>query len=343
MRVGLDTQLGLGTPTGIGEYVRGLAPALQASGVDVAELNEPRLDPWRFDRRLIWDQLMLPRRAHAARVDLLHCASGTMPLHAREPLVVTVHDVAWLKVQQHARWYARAYFGAFALQRYRKAAAIIVDSQFSRGELLAMGGISESSVHVAYPGVAADFCAIARVPVSAPAILVPGTVERRKNLELLIKLLPELDGARLICVGPSTPYQHECRKLGQALGVSDRIEFRGYVPRAALLQLYATCAAVAVPSRYEGFGYAAAQALCAGAPLLVSDRASLPEVVGEDAAVVPLDDEAEWTRVLRSILSDPRAANARAAMQRERAGARFSWDAGAAATIRAYAAALTER
>ena len=85
MRVALDAQLTVGTATGIGEYVRGLAPALRRAGLDVVELCEPRLDPWRFDRRVIWDQLVLPRRARAAHADLLHCAAGTIPLRPGLP------------------------------------------------------------------------------------------------------------------------------------------------------------------------------------------------------------------------------------------------------------------
>ena len=138
MRVGVDAQLVRGTATGIGEYVRGLVPALRARGIDVVELDFPALDPWRFDRRALWDQVLLPFAAARARVDVLHCAAGTMPPAATAPIVVTVHDVAWLRVQSHARAYARAYFGAYMLARYRSAHGIVVDSAFSRDELLAV-------------------------------------------------------------------------------------------------------------------------------------------------------------------------------------------------------------
>ena len=91
MIVAIDMQLAVGNATGIGEYVSGLAPALRERGVGVIELREPKLDPWRFDRRVAWDQIVLPQRARASGADLLHCASGTMPLHVSIPTVVTVH------------------------------------------------------------------------------------------------------------------------------------------------------------------------------------------------------------------------------------------------------------
>ncbi len=336
MIVALDMQLSLGTATGIGEYVRGLAPALRARGVDVIELQEPKLDPWRFDRRVAWDQVVLPQRARASGADVLHCASGTMPLRISMPAVVTVHDVAWLKVQRHTRPYARYYFGAFALQRYKHAAAIAVDSAFSRQELLEVLDFPPERVHVVYPGVAGDFCTLERQPTREQLILVPGTVERRKNLEVLIRALRELPDAHVVSVGPSTPYRDECETLARELDVHERLHFRGYVERSDLLELYATCAVVAVPSRYEGFGYAAAQALCAGAPVVVSDQSSLPEVVNGAAPIATADDEREWVRAIAELFADPRAAQAHAAAQRDAAIARFSWDSSAAAMQRIY-------
>jgi glycosyltransferase involved in cell wall biosynthesis len=338
--VALDMQLAVGTATGIGEYVSGLAGALRARGVDVVELCEPKLDPWRFDRRVAWDQVILPQRARASEADILHCASGTMPLRLAMPTVVTVHDVAWLKVQHHARPYARYYFGTFALQRYPHAAAIVVDSEFSRKELLGVLPIAQERVHVVYPGVADDYCTLQRRRDPQAIILVPGTVERRKNLEVLIRALPMVPQARVVSVGPATPYREECERLAQEQGVRERLEFLGYVGREELLRFYAECALVAVPSRYEGFGYAAAQAFCAGTPAIVSDAASLPEVAGGFAPVVSADDEEEWAREIAAILEDPAGANERAQACRARAIERFAWHAGARAMIRVYETAL---
>ncbi len=341
MIVALDAQLTLGTATGIGEYVTGLAEALRNRGVGVVELREPRLDPWRFDRRVMWDQMLLPGRARAAGAQLLHCASGTMPLALSLPAVVTVHDVAWLKVQRHAPIYARYYFGRFALRCYAGAKAIAVDSQFSRRELLDVLNAPPEAVHVIYNGVAADYCKLER-QISNDVILVPGTVERRKNLEVLIRALPLIGPrVRVVSVGPFTPYRDQCLRLAESLNVRDRVEFRGYVGRAALLEQYAKCALVAVPSRYEGFGYAAAQALCAGVPVVVSDQSSLPEIAGGDAPVVPVDDPVMWAAAITAIAGDPRAAQLHSDGVRARSIERFSWPRAAAQMEGVYEQALS--
>ena len=130
MRVALDTQLAVGTATGIGVYQRDLAQALRDIDVDVQELHLPLLNPWRFDRRVIWDQALLPILALRSGADVLHAASGTLPLLPSIPTVVTVHDMAWLRVQAHTRAYARAYFGSLMRKLYRGAAAIVTDSTF---------------------------------------------------------------------------------------------------------------------------------------------------------------------------------------------------------------------
>ncbi len=112
MIVALDTQLAVGTATGAGVYQRDLAAALREAGAAVRELSAPWLDPWRFDRRVLWDQVLLPLQAARSGAKILHAAGGTMPLGCTLPTVVTVHDLAWLRVQSHTRAYARIYFGA---------------------------------------------------------------------------------------------------------------------------------------------------------------------------------------------------------------------------------------
>lgn len=335
-------QLALGTATGIGEYARGLAAALRERGCDIAPLDFPALDPWRFDRRVLWDQVGLPLAARRARVDLLHCAAGTLPLVASVPLVATVHDVAWLRAQGHTRPYARAYFGEFQLARYARARAIFVDSQFSRNELLSVAPLDPARIFVLYPGVASDLMTVERSPAQEPMLLAVGTVEPRKNLEVLVRALAAVPMLRLVSVGPFTPYRERVLSLARELDVLERVDLRGYVERADLLSLYARATLACVPSHYEGFGYGAAQALCAGIPLVAADAASLPEIVAGAAPLVPPDDVASWIERIREILADRDRAERGAALGRPAACARFAWAAGAEIAETTYRRVLNE-
>ncbi|TAM60953.1 glycosyltransferase family 1 protein [bacterium] len=340
MRVGIDAQLAVGTATGIGEYVRELVAALRARGESVSSLSDARLDPWRFDRRVRWDQLALPLAARRAGVELLHCASGTMPALAGVPMVVTVHDVVWLREQRHARPYARWYFGAFSVARYRRARLILVDSEFSGHELVELGGIDPQRVRVVYPGVSAAFAAVERRPSEPSFALAVGTVEPRKNLEVAIRALREVPQLRLVSVGPPTPYVERCLQIARDCGVAERVELRGYVTREALLDLYARAAVALMPSRYEGFGLGAAQALVAGVPLLAARSSSLVEVA-PDQARLPVDEPSAWAQALRELLAARESRERESAELRARACERFSWGSAAERVAACYGEALS--
>jgi len=338
--VGIDAQLAVGTATGIGEYVRELIAALTVRGdVETRPLSSAYLDPWRFDRRVAWDQFVLPCAARRAGVELLHCASGTMPLRAPVPVVATVHDVVWLREQRHARPYARWYFGRFSAARYRAARVIMVDSEFSARELIALAGVDASRVRVVYPGVSDSFAALVRCPVERPFALAVGTVEHRKNLEVVIRALRAVPELRLISVGPQTPYAEHCREIARACGVEERVAIRGYVDRGELLDLYASATVAVVPSRYEGFGLGAAQALVAGVPLLAARSSSLVEVAPKQA-VLPVDDADAWSLALRTVLGDRDRHELESNAGRAEARERFSWATAATRVAACYREAL---
>jgi glycosyltransferase involved in cell wall biosynthesis len=341
MRVAIDAQLGLGTATGIGEYLLGLIPALRQHRVQIDSLRSEIFDPWRFDRRVLWDQLLLP--ASACKAELLHCAAGTMPALCTVPMVTTVHDVAWLRVQAHTRWYARSYFGDFMLKQYRRARRIIVVSDFSRRELLEFCDIAPDRIAVVHNGVDPIFSSIGRLSdPGSPFILAVGTVERRKNLEVVIRAMADMRhrSVRLVVVGPWTSYQDECQQLARELNVDDRIEFLGYVNRDDLLELYSTASLAVVPSHYEGFGYAAAQALVAGVPLIAANTSSLPEIVAGQGVLVEADSAASWAYAIDDILENQASAEIEARHGRAVAVARFHWSSAAAQTRDVYASAL---
>lgn len=335
MIVAIDTQLAVGTATGAGVYARDLAAALPGAGVDVRALAAPWLDPWRFDRRVVWDQVLLPVAAARSGAGVLHAASGTAPLVRTLPTVVTVHDVAWLRVQGHTRAYARAYFGGLQLRAYRAAAAIVCDSEFSAGEYRELVE-PQRAVDVVYPGVDERFSRLVRRPDDVPFALVVGTVEARKNLLVLVEALASLPQLRVVAVGPLTPYAELVRARAAELRVASRLELRGYVAREELDALYARATCALVPSRYEGFGYALAEALCAGVPAIAARSSSLVEVADKTVALVDPDDSAAWVDAIQSLLGRRDAVQRAAAMNRVGAVRRFAWPVAARAMRAIY-------
>jgi glycosyltransferase involved in cell wall biosynthesis len=333
--VALDTQLAVGTATGIGVYQRDLAAALRAANLNVRELRAPKLDPWRFDRRVLWDQVLLPWQAARSGATLLHASAGTMPLVRTLPTVVTVHDLAWHRVQSHTRSYARAYFGTLQARAYRRAAAIVCDSTFSASEYNQLID-PNAHVDVVYPGVDERFSRIVRKPDESPFALVVGTVEARKNLGVLVDALTAIPSLRIVSTGPHTPYADEVRALAKTAGVADRLALRGYVIRDELDDLYARAACALIPSRYEGFGYALAEAMCAGVPAIAASSSSLIEVAEGSVPLIPPDDANAWTEAVRSLLTDRPKAESNATALRSSAQQRFSWPTAATNIRRIY-------
>ena len=203
--------------------------------LDVVELREPALDPWRFDRRVLWDQVLLPQRARASRratcctaprERAVACALADRRHRAR-------HCVA-------ARAGARARVRALLFRRVFDAALstrgrIVVDSDFSRERVSASSGsrIDTARVDVVYPGVAARF-----LRARAPRRRRPNDSRRRHG-----RAPEESRGAgsraaaacrrALVAVGPPTPYAARVRGDRRKPGVAERVELRGYVDARA--------------------------------------------------------------------------------------------------------------
>jgi glycosyltransferase involved in cell wall biosynthesis len=126
----------------------------------------------------------------------------------------------------------------------------------------------------------------------------------------------------------------------ERLGLADRVRRLGRVPAADVAGLYELASVVAVPSRYEGFGLPAVEAMAYGTPVVAADATALPEVVGDAGVLVDPDDVGGWAAALAALLDDPDERARRSAAGRARA-ARHSWSANATALAEVYRSALS--
>ena len=119
--------------------------------------------------------------------------------------------------------------------------------------------------------------------------------------------------------------EERLRSLAQELGVQQRVKFPGAFEEPELPGLLASCAAVVLPSRLEGFGIVALEAQRAHAPLAVSTAGALPAIAGEGVPTFDPDDPAGCARAVRAALGQP-TATLEAHAQR---AAEHRWDAAA--------------
>ena len=159
-------------------------------------------------------------------------------------------------------------------------------------------------------------------------LLYAGTFSRHKNLKLIleamVRLPPGASDVVLALVGRKDAGAFaEFQARVEALGLSQRVRVLGYVPRDELAVLMGAAAAFVYPSRYEGFGLAPLEAMACGAPVIASDVASLPEVVGRGGTLVSGEDPGVWAEAIGAVLSgDRKQARDRAVRQ----ASKFDWD-----------------
>jgi glycosyltransferase involved in cell wall biosynthesis len=338
LRVALETQFTVGTPTGLGVYAGGLASALRRrDDLDLVELLDPRFDLWRFDRRVYWDQFRAASLCARADADVTHFTGGTLPVFARRPIVLTVHDLVWMRGANRGRFYVRWYFGALQAALARHADAIIVDTNAARADVADGLGIDDARISVVGVGVDEAYFGLERRPVDPPYVLCVGTVEQRKGLATAVRALARVPDLRLVSAGPFTPYADEVRAAAAECGVSDRVELRGYVDDATLQALYARASLLVFPSRYEGFGLPPLQALACGLPVAASRIDVVEEVLGDCATYAPPGDVAGFAEAYATIL----AGRLGDRVERGRARARtYSWASVADRVVAVYRAVV---
>lgn len=307
--------------------------------------------PDRPPLRIGWEQLILPVHARRARLDLLHGPVNVAPIFAGCPTVVTVHDLAFLRLPGGLTSHRRRYLTAATRVSVRRARRVIAVSGSTKRDVVELLGVRPE--HVAVIPLAADerfqpldAAALARFRaehgLDHPFILYVGTLEPRKNVPALLRAFAQIAGElphELILVGAEGWLTAEIHATLATLRLGDRVRLTGYGDPATLPGWYGAADLFVYPSRFEGFGLPPLEAMACGTPVIVSNAASLPEVGGDAVLTVDPDEIDGLAAAIRRVLTDP----ALAADLRERGLARaatFSWDRTARETVRVYREAL---
>ncbi|WP_258726398.1 glycosyltransferase family 4 protein [Cellulomonas sp. NS3] len=344
-------------PGGSGTYIARLTealapfPDLEVAGVAARHAGAPdpdfaptldRLDHAPLPRQALyeaWNRLGRPRAEALARgpVDVVHATTWAVP-PTRRPLVVTVHDLAFLTEPETFTPRGVAYFRR-ALERVRREAdLVVVPSSLTRDACVAEG-LDEARVRlvphgVDMPPVGADQLERFRRThgLTRPYVLWCGTHEPRKNLPGVLagfaharRTVPSLD---LVLVGPAG--WGDQSRAGQD---DPAIHWLGRLSREDLATAYAGAAAFCYPSLAEGFGLPVVEAMAYGVPVVTSVRTPMQELVGAaGVAVEPRDPEAVGAALV-SVLRDREHLAPLALAQ---AGA-LTWEVAARATAEVYA------
>lgn len=345
-----------GTATSILELAAGLSrhPDVDVVGLGPAGTRTPP-PPWTppvpvrrlpLPLRALYDSWALTGRprpdrsaARSGGVDVIH-ATTTMVPATRAPLVVSVHDLFPLTLPGQLTGRGVRLMSA-GIERARRDARVVVVPSETTAEACVANGFDRDRVVVVPHGVGGGPVPPDQVAATArryglvrPYVLFVGTIEPRKNLPTLLRALDTTDlaGHDLVVAGPQG-WSEDLEATARPLGT--RLHRVGFVEPAHLDGLYGGAEVVCCPSRQEGFGLPALEAMVRGVPVVASSGTSLEEVVGETGWLVDPDDPTAWRSTLVDVLGDEagRAAAARAGEER---AARFTVEAMVEGTLAAY-------
>ncbi len=332
MKIGIDIrELEQGRMTGIGRFLRNFIayasrqrPAHQfllygnqhtetglAGDNVILRIREEGLTQW-------WDQVLLPTMANDDGVDVFFSPYIKGPIRVRCPLVVTIHDLMDLVFPEYGGGrLSTVLFKMMATRVGRRADLVLADSQYSAVDIARLLGLEKIKIQVLPIGLEEryrpsdnpqDLVEVKkRYGIDGAYIYYLGNFKPHKNVQALIGAYAGLEsGLRqrftLVLGGRQDRWWSEREALARELGVADRVRFIGQVDEEDMPLLYSGAALFAFPSIYEGFGLPPLEAMACGAPVLCSNRASLPEVVGDAGRIVDPEDVVAFTRSLAEIL-----------------------------------------
>jgi glycosyltransferase involved in cell wall biosynthesis len=301
------------------------APPWLPAGVEWRGIPFPRL----------WTHWRLRQALRRERPDVTFIPSHVLPLALGLKSVVTIHDVGHRhdprSYSRAARWYLEA------ATRYaaRRANRLIAVSQSTADDLTRYYGVPGGRIAVVHSGVDArmrpqDPSRVAEVlrrfKIGGAYFLYVGRNHPRKNLTMLRRAFDEarrrgLD-AELVMAGPD----HDAASSGSATVLP-------YVAADDLPALYAGAIALTLPSRFEGFGFPALEAMACGTAVIASTAGALPEIVGTAGILLSPDDAGAWSQAMLELASDG-ALQQRLIAAGGARSAEFSWNTAAAKTWR---------
>lgn len=341
-----------GTAVATLELARALSrrDGLELVGVAAKHAHEPE-EAWRPPVRVAhlplgrlalyesWHRLRRPRiERRTGPIDVIHATAMPVPPRSA-PLVLTMHDLAFLKDPAHFTRRGNSFFRRGLALALRDADLVLCPSKATMSDCLEAGFDEQRLRHVQHGVVIqtvgdADVERIrAQHDLSRDYVLWTGTVEPRKNLPGLLRAWAQLEAnADLVLVGPRGWNEDLDKHIGAA---RDRVKVLGWLPQRDLAPIYAGAAVFCYPSFTEGFGLPVLEAMAQGTPVVTSSGTSTEEIAEDAGLLVDPNDPASIADAIGRVLDDNELAERLAHKGRERAET-YTWESAAEKTLAAY-------
>ncbi len=304
--------------------------------------------------KVIWEQLTAPHAARHANVDLFHVPYFAPPLVVRTPTVVTIHDVIPLRLPAYQfSGKIKAYMSLVSRAAHR-ATMIITVSQHAKQDMVDALKLPPERIRVIYEAAGDEYHPItdpaiqettrARYGIGKRYLFYLGGLDQRKNVPQLIHAFAHLyaqigdpDLQLVISGNPDKqqgPLFPDPRPVAADLGMSGQIIYC-FIEDEDKAAIYSGASLFVFPSLYEGFGLPPLEAMSCGAPVVCSNRTSLPEVVGDAAICLDPEDTQALVEAMRQVLTNRTLQADLRARSLQRA-AQFNWSKTAQETLAVY-------
>jgi len=301
-----------------------------------------------------WWSFGLPRylrseQAAGRSFRVFHGTNFDVPLRRRCATVLTIHDLSQLLLAQtHERRRVSRARRRLPLMA-RLADAIITPTEAVRSEVCEVLKVAEAKVVAVpeaarssfYPATAEQICAARkRLGLTDKFILTVGTLEPRKNLQVLVEAFEQVaangsENLQLVIAGGKGWLSGDIFKRIAASQLKDRILLTDYLHDDDLRTLYSACSIFVYPSLYEGFGLPPLEAMACAAPVVASRISAHQETLGDAAQLFEPASPSELAECLRALMANDAQREALAVAGQSRAAA-FSWAQTARQTLRVY-------
>lgn len=369
MRIGIDLRLPFYQMGGISQYAIHLLTALaQLDSENAYTVYHSRKDNRDFTPKAVnfgrktlytpchhkYEKYALSAELAAAlskahqNYDIWHSPDFIPPIRGGKRHVITVHDLNFLYYPEYLTDESRRYYNDQIQWAVDRAAAISADSHATAKDLVDKLNVAPakiSTIHLAanplYEQAFSEdevTATLKKHHLERGYILFVGTLEPRKNLPTVLKAYQKIKadvGVPLVIIGRKGWLWEGIFEQIEALGLSDDVRHLEGIFDEELAKMYRGAGVLVQPSHYEGFGLPPLEAMWCGCPVISSDRASLPEIVGDAGVLLDADDVEAWAATIAAVLSDPAKAAAMRAAGKVQA-ATFNWQLAAEATLNLY-------
>jgi glycosyltransferase involved in cell wall biosynthesis len=335
MRIGIDCRLPTYQMGGISQSILQLIPAL----ADLHSENDFVLFQSRkenrsflpesaenFSRQNLWtpchhrfERWSIAAELFGNRLDAFHSPDFIPPAGGAKRYIITIHDLNFIYFPELLTAESKRYYLDQIEWAVDTADHIAADSHATRRDVIELLNVPQEKISTVY--LAANPIYKRQVPeavvektlkrydLSSGFVLFVGTLEPRKNLPMVIQAYAQLRqkwhvDVPLILIGNKGWMFEDIFATIEALNLQDYVRHLTGIVDEELAHFYHAAGALVTPSFYEGFGLPALEAQHCGCPVIVSNRGSLPEIVGDGGITLDPEDIHGWVDTLALVLND---------------------------------------